>query len=120
MSDKVFKTEKRIRRHNRIRKIVVGSKVRPRLSVFKSNQHIYCQLIDDQLGLTLAAVSTQNNRERFKDLVKVERTKKVGELIAAAALAKNIKAVVFDRGGFRYHGRIKALAEAARQAGLEF
>lgn len=117
-SEKVYN---RKRRHQRIRKRVFGTLERPRLSVFRSNYNIYVQIIDDNKGVTLVSASTLDRE--LKDLrgkKSVEAAKKVGKLIAAKALKKGIKAVVFDRGGFKYHGRIKALAEAAREEGLEF
>ena len=114
--------ELRIRRHLRVRKRVAGSTERPRLSVFRSNIHIYAQVIDDAAGRTLASASSKD-----ADLVsglagknKTERAKAVGELIARRAQDAGVKQVVFDRGGYRYHGRIQALAEAAREAGLSF
>jgi large subunit ribosomal protein L18 len=109
------------RRHFRVRKQVNGSAARPRLAVFRSNQHIYAQVIDDTKQQTLVAASTVD-----KDLKKVENggnsaaATAVGKLVAERALAKGIKQVVFDRGGNLYHGRVKALAEAARAAGLDF
>ncbi|WP_041076694.1 50S ribosomal protein L18 [Thermotoga caldifontis] len=113
---------KRIRRHLRIRKKIKGTPERPRLAVFRSEKHIYAQIIDDTKGHTLVAASTLDKELRGK-LVKtynVEAAKEVGRLIAQRALSLGIKKVVFDRGGFKYHGRIKALADAAREAGLEF
>lgn len=114
--------ELRIRRHKRIRKKVFGTPERPRLSVYRSNNHIYAQVIDDSSGRTLVAASTLD--KDFKGYTghkgNVEAAKRVGELIAKRALTVGIKKVVFDRGGYLYHGSIKALAEAARGAGLEF
>lgn len=109
--------ERRIIRHRRIRKRISGSTERPRLSVFRSHQHIYAQIIDDTKGQTLVAAS---DMEIEDGKTKVDRAYKVGELIAQKALAKKIKAVVFDRGGFKYHGRVAALAEGARKGGLQF
>jgi len=114
---------KRLRRKRHIGKIVRGTVERPRLAVYRSLSHIYAQLIDDQEGKTLLAVSDLSPEVKAK--IKKDATKRVksglvGELIAQKALEKKIKKVVFDRGGFKYHGRIKALAEAARNAGLEF
>jgi len=109
---------KRNRRHGRIRARVTGTKTKPRLSVFRSNRFIYAQLVDDASGLTLAAasdVSTANDKK-----TKVERAAVVGEAIAKKAIEKKIQEVVFDRGGFLYAGRVKALAESARKAGLTF
>jgi large subunit ribosomal protein L18 len=112
----------RVRRHARVRKRLNGDAQRPRLSVFRSLHHIYVQLIDDSTGQTIAAAST-----REKDLAQglgscksVSAAEKVGQTIAQRAKDKGISAVVFDRGGYKYHGKIKALADAARGAGLEF
>ena len=108
-------------RHRRVRKKVVGLSSRPRLNVYRSLNHIYVQLIDDSQGHTLAAMSTVDPevRNKIDGMSKTEKAKIVGTLLAEKALNKGIKEVVFDRGGYKYHGRIKALAEAARQAGLE-
>lgn len=106
----------RIRKHKRVRKTVVGIENRPRLCVFKSHQHIYAQIIDDTKGVTVVSSSDLN----IKDGVKKERAGRVGEEIAKKALAKKINQVVFDRGGFKYHGRIAALAIGARKGGLQF
>lgn len=114
--------ELRIRRHRRLRKRVTGSAERPRLSVFRSNMHIYAQVIDDAAGRTLVAASTQD-RDAAASLdgkTKTERAQVVGRLIAERALTAGITKVVFDRGGYKYHGRVQALAEAAREAGLNF
>ena len=100
-----------------MRSRVSGEAERPRLAVFKSNSHIYVQLIDDNAGKTVLAASSAEVKTKLK---KSDAAKEVGKMIAAKALAKNIKAVKFDRGGFAYHGRIKALAEGAREGGLEF
>lgn len=113
----------RIRRHNRLRKRVLGSKERPRLCVFRSNLHIYAQVIDDTVGHTLVAASTLEKAlsgDGQDDLRKVEQAEAVGKLIAQRALAAGITQVVFDRGGFKYHGRVKAVAEGARAGGLIF
>lgn len=104
-------------RHKRVRSRVVGVAERPRLAVFKANRHIYAQLIDDTVGKTLAAASSAEVKTKAK---KGDISKEVGKMIAAKAMAKSIKAVKFDRGGFPYHGRVKALAEGAREGGLEF
>ncbi len=119
---KYSRSESRIRRHNRVRKNISGSAIRPRLSVFRSLAEIYVQVIDDEQGVTLAAASSidQELREKTKGLKKVEQARLVGELVAKRAQGKGIKQVVFDRGGFRFSGRVKALADAARGAGLEF
>jgi large subunit ribosomal protein L18 len=116
------KLKSRQRRHERIRKKVFGTAGKPRLSVFKSLSHIYAQLIDDTTGKTLAAASTTDKAVNtgLKHGGNVEAAKKVGASIAARALEKNIKTVVFDRGGYQYHGCVKALAEAAREQGLKF
>ncbi|MCX7919457.1 MAG: 50S ribosomal protein L18 [bacterium] len=110
------------KRHLRIRQRIRGTKMRPRLAVYKSNRHIYAQIIDDSTQTTLVAASTLSPEfANEKGSSKTIRTAQiVGELIAKKALAKDIREVVFDRGGFRYHGRIKALAEAARAGGLKF
>jgi large subunit ribosomal protein L18 len=105
-----------------VRKKVFGTPERPRLSVYGSLNHIYAQIIDDMKGHTLVAASTLDKelRAEIKHGGNVESARKVGQLIAKRAVEKGIKKVVFDRGGFRYHGRIKALADAAREGGLEF
>lgn len=110
--------EKRIARHARLRKRVSGTSERPRLSVFKSLKHLYVQVIDDQTGETLCAAGTQE--KALKASCNREGAKKVGEELAKRAMAKGIKAVVFDRGGNRYHGVIANLADGAREAGLVF
>ncbi|GFO57395.1 50S ribosomal protein L18 [Geomonas sp. Red276] len=112
----------RLKRQTRVRKKVTGSPERPRLNVFKSARHIYAQLIDDTTGATLVAASTVMGEvaEGLDYTGNVEAAAKVGAAIAKKALEKDIKAVVFDRNGFLYHGRIKALAEAARENGLLF
>ena len=112
----------RSKRQARVRRNIRGTEERPRLSVFRSSKHIYAQIIEDQSGKTLAAVSTVS-KDVAGDLKfsgNVEAAKAVGTAIAKIALDKNIKQVVFDRNGFLYHGRVKALAEAAREAGLTF
>ncbi len=114
--------ELRLRRHARLRWRVVGRPERPRLSVFRSNMHIYAQVIDDTVGRTLAAASTLDPAlaKSLDGQTKTERARAVGRLIAERAKAAGISQVVFDRGGFKYHGRVRALAEAAREAGLIF
>ncbi|HHY43803.1 MAG TPA: 50S ribosomal protein L18 [Coprothermobacter sp.] len=109
-------------RHKRIRKHITGTAERPRLCVFRSSRHIYAQIIDDQSGRTLVSASTLEKelRDQIKGLKKTEQAAAVGRLIAERALEKGIKTVVFDRGGYKYHGRVKALADASREAGLEF
>ncbi len=117
MNSNAQKRIKRAIRHRRVRSRISGSLERPRLSVFKANQHIYAQLIDDNAGKTLASASSLEIKSKGK---KSEIAKEVGKLVATKATAKNIKTVKFDRGGFAYHGRIEALAEGAREGGLEF
>src|ERR1700739_4606422 len=109
-------------RHERIRKRVVGTTERPRLCVHFSGQHIYAQVIDDTVGKTVAAASTVEKgvRGNQRSQAHVTTAEKVGSLLAERTLQKNVRQVVFDRGGFTYHGRVKALADAARSAGLEF
>ena len=112
----------RIRRHARVRKNVSGTPGRPRLNVFRSITDIYAQVIDDQSGHTLVAASTVDGelRKKMKGLNKTEQAKLVGQAVADRAKSKGITSVVFDRGGFRYMGRIKALADGARENGLQF
>ena len=112
------KLVKRKLRHNRVRSVVRGMAGRPRLSVFRSNQHMYAQLIDDTSGKTLLATNTQS--VTTAGAKKADKAKLVGEQLAKKALAAGITSVVFDRGGYKYHGRVKALADAAREAGLKF
>ena len=112
----------RERRHIRVRKTVSGTPSRPRLSVFKSISGIYAQVIDDHEANTLISASTVDHelREQMKGLKKTEQAKVIGKAVAERAKSKGITAVVFDRGGFRYVGRVKALAEGAREGGLQF
>jgi large subunit ribosomal protein L18 len=110
--------QRRAKRHKRVRKHVVGTAERPRLAVFRSNRGIAAQLVDDTAGRTLAAASSLNVRNAKGS--KSEQAAEVGKLLAENAKKANIKVVVFDRGGYLYHGRVKALAEAAREGGLEF
>jgi large subunit ribosomal protein L18 len=113
--------ESRVRRHRRVRKKLHGTAERPRLAVFRSNKHIVAQLIDDDTGRTLAAASTIEADQRATGGGgSVEAASRIGQLIAERAKASGVDKVVFDRGGFIYHGRIAALAAAAREAGLEF
>ena len=114
---KMTLAERRVRIHRRIRKKLAGTAVRPRLTVYRSNKSIYCQVIDDNIGHTLAAATSL---EIVTKGTKVEQAKAVGSAIAEKAKALGITTVVFDRGGLLYHGRIKALADGAREAGLEF
>lgn len=122
MITKGDKNKARLKRHLRVRKKINGTAARPRLSVFRSAKHMYAQLIDDVAGVTLAAASTKDKElvEAIGNGGNVEAAAKVGELIAQRAQAKGVTEVVFDRGGYLYHGRIQALATAAREAGLNF
>lgn len=122
MVKKESRNERRKWRHRKMRKKIFGTPGRPRLCPFRSLKHIYVQIIDDEEGKTLAAASTLElkTNEKLKQANKTELAKLVGELIAKKAKEKGIEKVVFDRAGYLYHGRIKALAEAARQAGLQF
>lgn len=117
-----FSRALRIRRHLRVRRRVIGTPLRPRLSVFRSLQHIYAQVVDDSTGHTLVSVSTLTPEVIEKKPVpgKIGQAKLVGSLLAQKSLQKGIQRVVFDRGGYKYHGRVRALAEAAREGGLEF
>jgi large subunit ribosomal protein L18 len=112
----------RTRRHVRVRKSVVGTAERPRLNVFRSLSAIYAQVIDDQSGRTLISASSVDRelREQLKDKKKSEQAKLIGQTLAERAKDKGIQAVVFDRGGYRYIGRVKALADGAREGGLQF
>ena len=112
------KNKLRLKRRKRIRSKISGTAERPRLSIFRSNKNIYAQLIDDVAGVTLASASTLD--ENVSDATKVEQAAAVGKAIAEAAKAKNISTVVFDRSGYLYHGRVQALADAARENGLDF
>ena len=133
LSSKLEKQDARLKRHKRIRKKISGTKERPRLSVFKSLKHIYAQIINDEEGVTLLSSCTLSpeikealhevSAERSEQIQyggNITASKIVGEFLAKKALEKGIKSVVFDRGGYIYHGRVKALAEAAREAGLQF
>ena len=112
----------RERRKLRIRRKISGTAEQPRLSVFRSAKHIYAQVVDDASGKTLAHVSTLSKevRDAIKESKKTDAAKAVGSAVAKALLAKGVKRIVFDRNGYMYHGRIKALADAAREAGLKF
>lgn len=116
------KTERRDRIRMRIRKVVNGTQERPRLSVFRSNRQIYAQIIDDVKGITLASASSLDKEiaEECKGKSGIEASKLVGNLVAKRALEKGIKEIAFDRGGYLYHGRVKSLADAAREGGLTF
>jgi len=117
---KLSKLDKRKRIHKRVRKTVIGTADRPRLSIFRSNKEIYAQLIDDVNGVTLAATSSREKDVASQKGTKIEKAALVGEKIAKIALDKGIDTVTFDRGGFLYHGRVKSLAEGARKGGLKF
>ncbi|MBK5292198.1 MAG: 50S ribosomal protein L18 [Acidobacteriia bacterium] len=118
MITKLSRNIHRVRIHNRIRQRVAGSPERPRLAVYRSLKHIYAQVIDDRQGHTLVAASSAEKSAQAGG--NIAGAKQVGRIVAERALEKGIKKVVFDRGGYQYHGRLKALADAARQAGLEF
>jgi large subunit ribosomal protein L18 len=122
MANQNSRNEARLRRHERVRKHVSGTSVRPRLNVYRSLAEIYVQVIDDEAGATLVSASTidQELRPHMTGLKKTDQAKLVGKAIAQRATAKGIQQVVFDRGGFRYTGRVKALADAAREGGLDF
>ena len=120
MINKVSRNEMRVERHNRIRKDLSGTSERPRLNVFRSNANISAQIIDDEKGITLVSASTLESSLKIKNGGNVEAAKVIGEEIAKRAKKAKITKVVFDRGGYLYHGRVKALAEAARENGLEF
>lgn len=112
----------RERRHRRVRKHVTGTGERPRLNVFRSLKHIYAQIVDDGQGHTLVSASTLDPevREKVQGLNKTEQARLVGQVLAERALARGVRRVVFDRGGYLYHGRVKALADGSREGGLEF
>ena len=114
--------EGRLRRHRRVRNSVTGTSERLRLSVFRSARHVYGQVIDDTKGHTLVSASSldESVRRNSDKKTKIENSKKVGALVAQRALEKGVKKVVLDRGGYKYHGRVRALAEAAREGGLDF
>ena len=117
MIKKESRNENRIKRHNRIRKNLSGTAEAPRLNIYRSNTNMYAQIIDDEKGVTLVSASTLELKAKSNN---TEACVKVGELIAKKALDKGITEVVFDRSGYKYHGRVKALADAAREAGLKF
>ena len=122
MVSKKSRSEVRVKKHARLRNRFAGTAERPRLAVFRSNNHMYAQIIDDTVGNTLVAASTTEKavKAELEHTDNVEAAAYVGTLVANRALEKGINTVVFDRGGFIYHGKVKALAEAAREAGLEF
>ena len=117
-----LKSKKRQQRHKRVRAKIFGTKERPRLCIFRSNKHIYAQLIDDEKGKTLVAASDCELKESQlqNQKSKLNKAKEMGKLIAKRALEKKIEKVVFDRGGYLYHGRVKAVGEGAREGGLKF
>lgn len=119
---KEIRAQARQRRHQRVRRKVEGTEQRPRLNVYRSLTHIYAQVIDDSAGHTLVSASSldPNLREQLEGKSKVEQAQEVGKAIATRAKEKGIAQVVFDRGGYRYHGRVKALADASREGGLDF
>jgi len=122
MADTKNTERQRQKRHRRLRVQLSGTAERPRLNVFRSLRHIYAQLIDDTVGRTLTSAGTLDAelRQELAKVKKTEQAKLVGQLLAKRALEKGVKQVVFDRGGYKYHGRVKALAEGARAAGLQF
>lgn len=120
MSKKNTRSFKRKKRHLRIRKKIIGTSSLPRLNVFRSNKNIYAQIIDDVTGTTLTSASSIDKDLKIENGSNVEAAKQVGELVAKRAKEQNIENVVFDRGGFLFHGRVKALADAAKAAGLKF
>ena len=122
MTQKVVasRTASRAKRHARLRLRLSGTEARPRLAVFRSLNHIYAQVIDDTSGTTVAAASSLETGLKGSDGTKVDDAKRVGELVAERAKKAGVDKVVFDRAGFKYHGRVRSLAEAAREAGLDF
>ena len=122
MVSKESRQKIRVKKHMKIRNRFSGTAERPRLAVFRSNNHVYAQVIDDVAGKTLVSASTleKDIKAELKNTDDIEAAVKVGDVVAKRALEKGIKAVVFDRGGYIYHGKVKALADAAREAGLEF
>ena len=122
MFKKESRTEIRVKKHMKVRNRFAGTPERPRLAVFRSNKHMYAQIIDDAAGNTLVAAATTDKdiKAQLTFTDNIEAAALLGKVIAEKALAKNIKTVVFDRGGFIYQGKVQALAEAAREAGLEF
>ena len=120
MISKIDKNKVRLKRHARVRTKLSGTAEKPRLNVYRSNKHIYAQIIDDVKGVTLAQASSQDKDISNTSASKVDLATTVGQEIAKKANDKGIKEIVFDRGGYLYHGRVKALADAARENGLEF
>lgn len=122
MLKKVERNKKRVDRHNKIRNKIVGTPERPRLNVYRSSKHIYAQVINDEEGTTIASASTLDKDivAKVAELNKTEAAKLIGVEVAKRALEKGVKSVVFDRGGYLYHGRVKTLADSARENGLDF
>jgi large subunit ribosomal protein L18 len=120
MTNLASRSAQRVKRHERIRLRLAGTADRPRLAVFRSEKHIYAQVIDDTTGKTLAAASSLEPTLRSADGTKSDHAKRVGALVAERAKEAGVDRVVFDRAGFQYHGRVRSLAEAAREAGLDF
>ncbi|MDQ0272595.1 50S ribosomal protein L18 [Cytobacillus purgationiresistens] len=120
MITKADKNAVRKKRHARVRSKLSGTAARPRLNVYRSNKHIYAQLIDDVNGVTLASASTMEKDASLDSTGNTDAAVKIGELIAKRGVEKGLSTIVFDRGGYLYHGRVKALADAARENGLEF
>ena len=122
MLKKVDRNLKRMERHYKIRNKIAGTPERPRLNIYRSAKHIYAQVIDDATGVTLVSASTQDKelRDKVAELTKTDAAKLVGQTVGQRAKEKGINSVVFDRGGYLYHGRIKVLADGARESGLEF
>lgn len=120
MISKVDKNKVRLKRHQRIRNVLVGTSEKPRLNVFRSNKHIYAQVIDDNSQTTLASASSQDPDFKLDSGSNKDAAAEVGTLVAKRAVDKGIENVIFDRGGYLYHGRVKALADAARENGLQF
>lgn len=120
MITKQDKNAVRQKRHTRVRAKLSGTSARPRLNVYRSNKHIYAQVIDDLKGVTLVSASTLDKELNLESSSNIEAAQKVGELVAKRAVKKGVSEVVFDRGGYLYHGRIQALADSARENGLQF
>ena len=122
MINKESRSAIRVKKHMRVRNRLAGTTERPRLAVFRSNNHMYAQIIDDSVGQTLVAASTTEKaiKDELEKTDDVDAAAYVGKVIAERALEKGIKTVIYDRGGFVYHGKVQALADAAREAGLEF
>lgn len=117
---KFSKSNRRSKIHWRVRSKIKGTSARPRISVFRSNNEIYSQIIDDVKGITLVAASSRDKGVSLSGQPKVEQARQIGKMLAEKAISSNIKSVVFDRSGYLYHGRVKALAEGAREGGLDF